>query len=47
MGTLVFGRGGPATPDQILPAEFIGSHVAHLMVVVNWPNRYNLEAEGN
>jgi signal transduction histidine kinase len=33
MGTLVFGRfGGPAyTPDQILLAEFIASHVAHLM----------------
>jgi signal transduction histidine kinase len=33
MGTLVFGRfGGPAyTPDQILLAEFIASHVAQLM----------------
>jgi len=33
MGTLVFGRfGGPAfTPDQILLAEFIASHIAQLM----------------
>jgi signal transduction histidine kinase len=33
MGTILFGRfGGPAfTPDQILLAEFIASHIAHLM----------------
>jgi signal transduction histidine kinase len=48
MGTLVFGRfGGPAfTPDQILLAEFIASHIAHLMARRKLVEHIaNLEAE--